>query len=85
MALAFTASGQSQTIAVSETGFGGTFSQTNSCAGIASIAAASGGFAVTAQAAGTCFGTISDGQGNTAHIGITVTTTGFTLNAARRH
>jgi len=84
MAVTFTASAQSQTVAVSEAGFSGTFAQNNSCGGTATVIPATGGFTVTAVAAGTCFATISDGQGNSGRLGITVTTTGFTLSGTRR-
>src|ERR1700726_2154816 len=53
--LAFTALGASnaQNVSVSESGYGGTFSETDSCAGIATIATASPTFTVTPIAVGT--------------------------------
>jgi hypothetical protein len=82
--VSFTAAGQAQSVGVSESGYSGTFAESDTCSGMATIASASGGFAVTAAAAGTCYATISDTSGNTTKLGVTVTTTGFTISSHSR-
>jgi hypothetical protein len=82
--VSFTAAGQSQSVGVSENGYSGTFSESDTCSGIATIANASGGFSVTAAAAGTCFATIADTNGNSTKLGVTVTTTSFTISSHGR-
>ncbi|HEX8807150.1 MAG TPA: hypothetical protein VF741_09375 [Candidatus Aquilonibacter sp.] len=82
--VSFTATGQSQNVGVSETGYSGSFAETDTCSGIATIASASGGFSVTAGNAGTCFATIADANGNNAKLGVTVTTTSFSVSSRKR-
>jgi hypothetical protein len=82
--VSFTAAGQSQSVGVTESGYSGTFSESDSCGGIATIANASGGFFVTAAAAGTCFATIADTNGNSTKLGVPVTTTSFTISSHGR-
>jgi len=74
------------TILAQETGDTGAFSQTNTCASIATIAPASSAgpsvtFTVTGVAAGTCTATFADTHNQTAAVTITVTTTGFTIQS----
>jgi hypothetical protein len=76
-------SGFAQTFTASETGYPGTFTQTNTCnpsgGTIATVSPASGTapvtFTVTPQSAGTCTITVSDSNGQSAGLTVTVTTT----------
>lgn len=84
-ALSFTASGASyaQTFAVSELGYTGAFTETDTCnpgTAIATVSAASGpgptaNFTVTPQSAGSCAITVHDtnGQTSTVTVGVTIT------------
>jgi hypothetical protein len=70
---------QSATIPVSEAGFTGTFTQTNTCAGVATVGAAAGNgpsttFPVSQLGGGTCSIVISDGHGGSASVQIVSTT-----------
>jgi hypothetical protein len=80
--LAFSASGANaaQTVSVSETGYAGAFTETDTCSGIASVSPADGSgpsatYTVTPLAAGTCTITIHDtnGQKSAVAVGITIT------------
>jgi outer membrane biosynthesis protein TonB len=85
--LAFTALGASnaQNVSVSESGYGGTFSETDSCAGIATIAAASPTFTVTPIAVGTCSITIFDISQRMVTVPVTVTTSGLVVQKKGVH
>ena len=81
--LAFTAAGATGTFTVNENNYTGSFTAANgspSCSGIATISPSSaagpaGQFSVTAVAAGQCQFKITDTNGQTAAVTITVTTT----------
>ncbi len=79
--LAFTGLGapNAQSVSVSESGYGGTFSEADSCAGIATIAAASPTFTVTPIAVGTCSITILDISQRMVAVPVTVTTSGLVV------
>jgi hypothetical protein len=84
-ALNFLATGgaYAQTFSASETNYSGTLSQNNTCnpnsGTIATVSPASGSapatFTVTPQSAGTCMVTISDNNGQSTPLTVTVTTT----------
>jgi hypothetical protein len=82
-ALSFTTAGSIQSFTVSESGYSGTLTAANgspSCAGIATFSPASGtgpsaAFMVTAVAAGTCTIKVSDANGQSVGVSVTVTTT----------
>src|SRR5216683_2000534 len=76
--LAFTGLGASnaQSVSVTESGYGGTFSEVDSCAGIATIATASPKFTVTPVAVGNCSITILDISQHFVAVAVTVTTSG---------
>jgi hypothetical protein len=72
--LAFSATNQIQTLAVSESSYSGTFT-VSGCSGIATTSGpASGVLTVTSVAVGTCTLTISNTSGTVAQVGVTVTT-----------
>jgi hypothetical protein len=81
--LAFTAAGAAGTFTVNENNYTGNFTAANgspSCAGIATFSPATaagptGQFTVTAVAAGTCQIKVTDSNGQTSAVTITVTTT----------
>jgi hypothetical protein len=81
-AMAFTAtgSGASQTVAISQSGFSGSFTETDNCTGIATIVPASavGGthYRVTPEAKGNCAATFHGGNGESAPLTIGVTPPG---------
>jgi hypothetical protein len=77
------------TVTVQETGYGGTFSENDTCAGIATVTTSSASgpsatFTVTGIAAGGCSATFSDSHGQQASTSIAVTTTGFGVNTHAR-
>jgi len=84
----FTAAGATSTFSANETGYAGTFTAANgtpSCAGIATFSPASAGgpsglFTITAVAAGTCQIKVTDTNGQTAVVNVTVTTTGGSIS-----
>jgi hypothetical protein len=83
--VSFTVPGQVANFTASESGYTGTLTQTNNCAGIATVSPASatgpsGGFTVTAVAAGTCQVTIKDSNNQSGTLGVTVTTTSVTAS-----
>jgi hypothetical protein len=81
-----------QTVVVTESGYNGTLSQTNSCGGgtpIASFSAANASgptwnLVVTGLSAGTCVATVSDTNAQTVTLSISVTSSGFTINSLQR-
>jgi hypothetical protein len=87
-ALSYTTAGATQTFTASETGYAGTLTAANgspSCAGIANVAPASGTgpaalFSVTSVAAGICQLKVTDTNGQTAVVTVTVTTTGGSVS-----
>jgi hypothetical protein len=80
-AIAFTGLGaaNAQSVSVTESGYSGTFSEADSCAGIATIATASPKFTVTPIAVGTCSITISDTAQHSVAVAVTVTTSGLVV------
>jgi hypothetical protein len=64
---------------VTESGYSGTFSEGDSCAGIATVAAASPKFTVTPVAVGTCSITIFDISQRFVTVPVTVTTSGLVV------
>jgi hypothetical protein len=74
-------------IFVQETGYSGSFAQTNTCSSIATIAPASATgptatFTAVGVNAGTCSTTFSDASSQHTTISITVTTSGFVVQSA---
>jgi hypothetical protein len=77
-----------QKIAVTETGYTGSFGETNTCSGIATISPSTGTgptakFTVTGVAAGNCQATFADTNSQTAIVNINVSTNGIIINGAR--
>jgi hypothetical protein len=64
---------------VSESGYSGTFSEGDTCAGIATIATASPKFTVTPVAVGTCSITVLDISQRIVAVPVTVTTSGLVV------
>ncbi len=65
--------GDHATVNANERGYGGSYSQTNTCAGIASVNDGSpGSFGVTAVAPGLCTITVSDSSGHNASVNVSV-------------
>jgi hypothetical protein len=79
-----TALGQTQSINVSESGYSGAFTQTNTCGAVANVTSASNALTVTANAPGTCYATVADSLGHSTVIGVAVTTTSFTVQSRGR-
>ncbi len=80
-----TGAASAQSVDVQEIGYTGGFGESDTCAGIATVAPSSGSgpsaaFSVTPIAAGTCSATFTDAQSQHVAVAITVTTTGFTVN-----
>jgi hypothetical protein len=69
----------SGSVSATEAGYGGTFSETDSCAGIATVATASPTFTVTPVAVGTCSITILDSAQHTVAVPVSVTTSGLVV------
>ena len=86
------APGVSASLAVTESGYSGTFSQTNSCGGTSPIATFSGTsgsgpswtLSVTGVNAGTCSATFTDASLQQATATITVTSSGFSIDSFGR-
>ena len=81
--LAFTAAGPSyaQNVAISEGNYIGTWTTTNTCAGIATVSlVSSASFSVTPVAAGACNVVVSDSAGKSTTLPVSVTTTAVTVN-----
>ncbi len=64
---------------MTESGYAGTFSEVDSCAGIATIATATPKFTVTPTAVGTCSITILDISQRHVAVAVTVTTSGLVV------
>src|ERR1700730_9315760 len=79
--LAFTGLGapSAGSVSVTEAGYAGAFSETDSCAGIATVATASPTFTVTPVAVGTCSIKISDTAQHSVAVPVTVTTSGLVV------
>ncbi|MDB5091936.1 MAG: hypothetical protein JWO85_37 [Candidatus Eremiobacteraeota bacterium] len=88
-ALAFTGLGAAlaQGLSVAQAGFVGSFSQTNTCAGVASVSAQppSPTFTITPIATGTCSITITGGSNQSVDVPVTVTTSGLVVSGRRNH
>jgi hypothetical protein len=86
-ALTFTqaGAGAAETFAASETGYTGTFKESDTCSGIATVAVAgspagpSATFSVTPQSGGSCTITVSDTYAQKATVAISITTSGLVL------
>lgn len=83
--VSFTVPGQAANFTATETGYAGTLTQTNNCAGIATVSPASGTgpsavFTVTAVAAGICQVTIKDSSNQVITTSVIVTTTSVTAS-----
>jgi hypothetical protein len=84
--------GTTQNVTVSQTGYTGTLSQTNTCGGttpIATFSASSGSgpswnLVVTAASGGTCSATFNGGSGQSTNATISVTTSGIIINTTKR-
>jgi hypothetical protein len=82
----------SQSMAISEAGYSGSFTQTNSCGGTAPIATFSAtsapgptwNLAITGVAAGTCIASVRDASGQSGTLTVTVTTSGIGVMSGRR-
>jgi hypothetical protein len=73
---------------VTETGYTGSFGETNTCSNIATVSPSvaqgpTAPFTVTGVAAGSCQATFADASSQQAIVNITVTTNGFVINGAR--
>jgi hypothetical protein len=79
LALAGIGAPSAGSVSVTEAGYAGTFSEMDSCAGIATVATASPTFTVTPVAAGTCSITISDTAQHSLAVPVTVTTSGLVV------
>ncbi len=85
IALSINGIGAAQSVDVQEIGYSGAFNESDTCAGVATVAPSLGGgpsatFTVTSSAAGTCSATFTDATSQHLAVAITVTTTGFTVN-----
>ncbi len=81
-----TGAANAQTLLVQETGYNGNFTESDTCAGIATLAPSGGpgpslSETVTGVAAGQCIATFSDSFSQTKHASISVTTGGFTIQS----
>lgn len=84
-ALAFGAAGQTQSVALTESGYSGTFSAGSSNAAVATVAPASStAFTVTAVAAGTATLTFTDSHNNMTTVGVSVTTSSGSISDRAR-
>jgi hypothetical protein len=77
-----------QGVDVTQAGYAGTFSQTNTCAGIASVAPivgqpASPTFTITPIATGTCSVTVTGGSSQSVIVPVSVTTDGLVISGRR--
>jgi hypothetical protein len=83
--LALDAANQTAVIAVSETGYSGTFTAQSSASGVATVTPGSGiSFTVTAITAGTATIDFTDSFGNVAQLTVSVTVTGGVISFAIR-
>ena len=77
-----------QGLNVAQAGYAGSFSQTNTCSGVASVApiavqSASPTFTITPIATGTCSITITGGSSQSVIVPVTVTTSGLVVSGRR--
>jgi hypothetical protein len=77
-----------KTINVTETGYGGTFGESDNCSGIATVTTSNNHgstahYTVTGVAAGSCAATYTDSSSQQATVNIVVTTNGIIINGAR--
>jgi hypothetical protein len=84
-----TGSANAKTITVDETSYPGTFTESDNCAGKATISPASANgphatFTVTGVAAGTCVATFTDAFNQQTTTQVIVTTNGFIINGKIR-
>ncbi len=84
-----TGAANAQTLLVQENGYSGDFTESDTCAGIATLAPGNGAGpslseTVTGVAAGQCSATFSDSYAQVQHASITVTTGGFTIQSRGR-
>jgi len=84
LSLTGTGASNAQNVYVQELGYGGAFSESDTCTAIAAVAPSSGAgpaatFTVTPSSAGTCAATFTDAHANKVSVAITVTTTGFSV------
>jgi len=82
-----TGSSYAVSLQVQESGYGGTFAESDTCAQIATVSPTSGSgpsatFTVTGVQAGTCTITIADQNNQKQSVPVTVTTNGFTIQRA---
>ena len=75
-------------ITVTETGYGGTFGENDTCSGVATVTTsnnhgATATYTVTGTAAGSCSATFTDSNSQQANVNIVVTTNGIIINGAR--
>jgi hypothetical protein len=89
-AVALTGIGPSYTLGVNVTqaGYAGSFSQTNTCAGVATVAPAvtqpaSPTFSLTPLATGTCALTVTGGSNQSVVVPVTVTSSGLVVSGRR--
>jgi hypothetical protein len=81
--------GNAGSATVQESGYGGTFSEHDTCTGIATVTTSSASgpsatFTVTGVAAGSCSATFSDSNSQQVSTSIAVTTNGFGVDAHAR-
>jgi phage tail tape-measure protein len=85
-AIALTSIGATQAVAVSETGYGGSFTSASMNAAVAAVSPGSGtSFTVTAVAVGTTTIRFTALNGLVASVGVTVTTTSGGISSVGRH
>jgi hypothetical protein len=74
-----------QGLSVAQAGYPGSFTQTNTCAGVASVSGSppSPTFTITPIATGTCNLTITGGSNQSVIIPVTVTTSGLVVSGRR--
>lgn len=86
MSFQATGAGYAQMLSVEEGAYSGAFTETDTCAGIATIAQTGTSgivyiYTATAVAAGTCNAKFSDAAQQSQTIGVTVTTTAYTVQS----
>ncbi len=87
LALLGTGASNALTATLSETAYTGTFTESDTCAGVATVTTPSAlgpteTYTVTASAAGSCTATFTDAYGQHATLNIGVTTTGISVQTA---
>ncbi len=78
----------SKPINVTETGYGGSFGEQDTCSGVAAVSTANAHgptstYTVTGAAAGSCVATFADSNSQSVNVNIVVTTNGIIINGAR--